>query len=110
MAKQVQEGLLPRHLPQVPGYQLDATYVPTGKVGGDFYDITLLDSNRLFLLMADVSGHGVPAALVTAMAKMSFDRHMKSHDSVSDILTHVNQDLCYAVETDHYLTAFWRHT
>ncbi len=106
MAKQVQQGMLPKNLPQLPGYEIAAAYVPTGKVSGDFYDFIQLDEDHIFMLMTDVSGHGVPAALVTAMAKMAFDRHVKLGLSVSEILTRVNRDLCAAVKTDHYLTAF----
>ncbi len=106
MAKQVQQGMLPKHLPRLDGYEVSAAYAPTGKVSGDFYDFIQLDGNRIFMLMTDVSGHGVPAALVTAMAKMAFDRHVKSGNSLSQILTKVNIDLCAAIKTDHYLTAF----
>jgi PAS domain S-box-containing protein len=106
MAKQVQQGMLPKTLPLLDGYEVAAAYAPTGKVSGDFYDFIHLDENRIFMLMTDVSGHGVPAALVTAMAKMAFDRHVKSGNSLSQILTRVNIDLCAAINTDHYLTAF----
>jgi PAS domain S-box-containing protein len=106
MAKQVQQGMLPKTLPKLDGYEVAAAYAPTGKVSGDFYDFIRLDEDRIFMLMTDVSGHGVPAALVTAMAKMAFDRHVKSGLSVAQILTNVNVDLCAAINTDHYLTAF----
>lgn len=106
MAKQVQQGMLPKTLPKLDGYEVGAAYAPTGKVSGDFYDFIHLDEDRIFMLMTDVSGHGVPAALVTAMAKMAFDRHVKAGLSVSQILTNVNVDLCAAINTDHYLTAF----
>jgi PAS domain S-box-containing protein len=106
MAKQVQQGMLPKNLPKLDGYEVGAAYAPTGKVSGDFYDFIRLDEKRIFMLMTDVSGHGVPAALVTAMAKMAFDRHVKAGLSVAQILTHVNVDLCAAINTDHYLTAF----
>jgi phosphoserine phosphatase RsbU/P len=106
MAKQVQQGMLPKVLPRLTGYEVAAAYAPTGKVSGDFYDFIRLDEDHIFMLMTDVSGHGVPAALVTAMAKMAFDRHVKSGLSVAQILTNVNIDLCAAINTDHYLTAF----
>ncbi len=106
MAKQVQQGMLPKTLPKLEGYEVGAAYAPTGKVSGDFYDFIRLDEDRIFMLMTDVSGHGVPAALVTAMAKMSFDRHARSGMTVTQILTNVNVDLCAAINTDHYLTAF----
>jgi sigma-B regulation protein RsbU (phosphoserine phosphatase) len=111
MAKQVQDGLLPERLPDLKGWELHAEYMPTGKVGGDFFDIVDLGDGSAFLIMADVSGHGVPAALVTAMAKMAFLRHVKASAdfSVSEILRQVNSDLVKAIRTDHYLTVFAGH-
>lgn len=106
MAKQVQQGMLPKSLPNIPGWELAEFYKPTYKVSGDYYDVEWLDEDHLFLLMTDVSGHGVPAALVTAMAKMAFDRRVRKGKSVSQILTDVNIDLCGAIKTEHYLTAF----
>jgi PAS domain S-box-containing protein len=106
MAKQVQQGMLPKTLPAIPGWELDANYKPTYKVSGDYYDVEWLDEDHLFVLMTDVSGHGVPAALVTAMAKMAFDRRVRKGKSVKQVLADVNVDLCGAIKTEHYLTAF----
>lgn len=108
MAKQVQDGLLPEVLPDLPGWKIHAEYMPTGKVGGDFFDVVPLDGDRIFLVMADVAGHGVPAALVTAMAKMAFLRFVRSGPdlSVAEILRQVNAELYRAVRTDHYMTVF----
>jgi PAS domain S-box-containing protein len=107
MAKQVQDGLLPEKLPDIEGWALHSEYMPTGKVGGDFFDVVPLDSRRIFMVMADVAGHGVPAALVTAMAKMAFLRYVRAgQTSVAEILRQVNSDLFRAVRTDHYMTAF----
>jgi serine phosphatase RsbU (regulator of sigma subunit)/PAS domain-containing protein len=106
MAKQVQQGMLPKALPSIAGYELAAHYKPTYKVSGDYYDVEWLDEDHLFVLMTDVSGHGVPAALVTAMAKMAFDRRVRKGKSVSQVLADVNIDLCGAIKTEHYLTAF----
>lgn len=107
MAKQVQDGLLPDKLPDLDGWRIHTEYMPTGKVGGDFFDVIPLDDNRIFLVMADVAGHGVPAALVTAMAKMAFLRYVRVGDSsVAEILRQVNAELFRAVRTDHYMTVF----
>lgn len=108
MAKQVQDGLLPERLPDLPGWSLHSEYMPTGKVGGDFFDVVDLLDGTVFLLMADVAGHGVPAALVTAMAKMSFLRWVRPgmDIQVAEVLRQVNIELLRAVRTDHYLTAF----
>lgn len=111
MAKQVQDGLLPERLPDLPGWSLHSEYMPTGKVGGDFFDVVDLQDGTVFLIMADVAGHGVPAALVTAMAKMSFLRWVRPGAAidVAEILRQVNMELLRAVRTDHYLTAFAGH-
>jgi phosphoserine phosphatase RsbU/P len=93
-------------LPAIPGWELAANYQPTYKVSGDYYDVEWLDDDHLFVLMTDVSGHGVPAALVTAMAKMAFDRRVRKGRTVSQILEAVNVDLSEAIKTEHYLTAF----
>jgi len=108
MAKQVQDGLLPEVLPDLPGWKIHAEYMPTGKVGGDFFDVVPLDDDKIFVVMADVAGHGVPAALVTAMAKMAFLRFVRNGAdvSVAEILRQVNAELYRAVRTDHYMTAF----
>ena len=111
MAKQVQQGILPKFLPDLNGWDVAAECLPTGKVGGDFYDVVQLSPDELFVLVADVSGHGVSSALVTAMAKMAFQRHMESgrYTNLGVILEQVNDQLRSVIRTDHYLTAFAAH-
>lgn len=108
MAKQVQQGLLPKSLPELPGWDVAAECLPTGKVGGDFYDVVKLTEDEIFLLVADVSGHGVSSALVTAMAKMAFQRYLEPgrFTTLPDVLEKVNEQLRSVIRTDHYLTAF----
>jgi len=111
MAKQVQQGILPKSLPEIEGWDVAAECLPTGKVGGDFYDVVRLSDDEVFLLVADVSGHGVSSALVTAMAKMAFQRYLEPgrFTSLSEILEKVNEQLRSVIRTDHYLTAFAAH-
>ncbi len=70
-ARQIQGSLLPAELPRVPGLDLAVRYVPAAEVAGDLYDFLALSGNRLGVLVADVSGHGVPAALVASMVKIA---------------------------------------
>ncbi|MDP7033317.1 MAG: SpoIIE family protein phosphatase [Planctomycetota bacterium] len=65
-ARQVQESFLPGNLPDLPGWSIATWYQPARKVGGDFYDVIELPDNRVALVVADVSGKGVPAALLMA--------------------------------------------
>ncbi len=69
LAKQVQRGFLPQHPPQVHGYRFFDYYQPANKVGGDYYDYVELPDGRIAVIVADVVGHGVAAALL--MAKLS---------------------------------------
>jgi phosphoserine phosphatase RsbU/P len=71
LARGVQRGFLPRHLPEVPGYEFFAHYEPAYEVGGDYYDFIPLPRNRVAVLVGDVAGKGVAAALL--MAKLSAD-------------------------------------
>jgi sigma-B regulation protein RsbU (phosphoserine phosphatase) len=81
LAAQVQLALLPRDLPQVPGVVLSACYRPSRMIGGDLYDVLpMVDGSWLFLV-ADVSGHGIPAALLTASTQQAV-RHCAGVDLV----------------------------
>ena len=64
VARLIQQTLLPKTLPGLPGYEVAAYYQPAREVGGDFYDFLQLPDGRLGLIVGDVSGKGVPAAIV----------------------------------------------
>lgn len=66
-ASEIQQSLLPSALPQIPGYDIGARMIPAREVGGDFYDVFPLDDDNLGLVVGDVSGKGIPAALYMAM-------------------------------------------
>ncbi|HVR08015.1 MAG TPA: PP2C family protein-serine/threonine phosphatase [Thermoanaerobaculia bacterium] len=70
-ARAIQSSLLPAALPRLPGLDLAVRYVPAAEVAGDLYDFLPAPGNRLGVLLADVSGHGVPAALVASMVKIA---------------------------------------
>src|SRR3972149_7499639 len=63
LAREIQQSILPRALPDIPGLRVAARYLPMSDVGGDFYDFDTQRANRLGVIVADVTGHGVPAAL-----------------------------------------------
>lgn len=106
IAESVQTGLLPRELPEIVNLKTSAVYIPTGRVGGDLYDIVVTPSQKIAILIFDVSGHGVPAALIGAMAKMLFAHYIEKLESPACIFSEVNRQLCHFIRTDHYLTAF----
>ena len=69
MGRRIQQSFLPRHLPQIPGYEVGAWWRPAELVSGDYYDIVPLKDGRLGLVVADVSGHGVGPSLLMASVR-----------------------------------------
>jgi len=93
IAREIQSSILPRSLPATDGIRLAARYVPMASVAGDFYDVLVEDEQRLCLLVADVSGHGVGAALIASMLKVAF---ASQHHVLSDparVLAGINRTL-----------------
>jgi serine phosphatase RsbU (regulator of sigma subunit) len=73
LARNIQRSSLPKSVPVIERLHIAAKYIPMHRVGGDFYGFHVVDSRRLGVLLSDVSGHGVPAAMVSSMIKLSFD-------------------------------------
>ncbi len=107
IASTIQRGILPGRIDDWNELKFSIRYIAMEKIGGDFYDVYQLRGNKLGLLMADVSGHGIPAALVTTMAKISFSNACNKHDSPRRIFQEVNQNIIDHVKTQDYLTCFF---
>ncbi len=109
MAEALQSSILPGQLPEIPGINMDSLYVSMEHIGGDYYDIFPLSDNRIGILIADVSGHGVPAALVTMMVKVAFTSYSGFDLSSDLILEKINKELVkvLGIEILHYVTAFY---
>ncbi|MDX1959388.1 MAG: SpoIIE family protein phosphatase [Leptospiraceae bacterium] len=105
-AADIQKGIIPSRLDPWNGLHFAAYYSPMGKVSGDYYDVFKFP-NHCFVLLADVSGHGVPAALVTMMAKQAFSSIIEEHLSPDEIFRKVNTTLVERVTTSDYLSAFF---
>ncbi len=91
-ARLIQQALLPQSLPVHPQVKFAARFLPMAEVGGDIYDV-FQTPNGFAILVADVSGHGVPAALITAMAKMVIAGRPELAEKPSPMLHHLNQSL-----------------
>jgi phosphoserine phosphatase RsbU/P len=107
MARQIQNSLLPPGFPALAGIKAAAAYVPCSAIGGDLYEVIKLDDHRLGVLMFDVVGHGVPAALIAAMAKMIFGKHIARGLGPRDLLLQVNEDLVSHFNGKRYLAAYY---
>jgi phosphoserine phosphatase RsbU/P len=103
-AAEIQKGMTPEPQPW-NGISFCVTNLPMGKVSGDFHDF-FREEEHCFVLIADVSGHGIPAALVTMAAKQTFSREMSFSQSPAGILNNVNNSLYEQIKTQEYLTAF----
>lgn len=103
-AAEIQKGMMPEPKPW-NGVNFCVTNLPMGKVTGDYYDF-FQKGDHCFVLIADVSGHGIPAALVTMAAKQTFSREASSTHSPANVLLNVNNTLYEQIKTQEYLTAF----
>jgi phosphoserine phosphatase RsbU/P len=104
MARKIQLTILPREVPAIEGLEIAARYVPMTSVAGDFYDFLAVDEKRFGVLVADVSGHGVPAALVASMLKIALPAQAGNATDPARVLAGLNHALCGKFER-HFVTA-----
>ncbi|HEX8926860.1 MAG TPA: GAF domain-containing SpoIIE family protein phosphatase [Terriglobales bacterium] len=105
-ARRIQQNLLPRSAPKIPGFVLDAQCVPAGAVGGDWYDYIPLPDGRVAIVLADVSGKGMPAALLMSSTR-GIVRSIAPLGGPSHVLTRVNQMLLEDSSTERYVTMIY---
>jgi len=103
-ARQIQQSILPETVPQIDGLDIAARYVPMAAVAGDFYDFIVVDNKHVGILVADVSGHGMPAALIASMLKIALAAQSAHADDPAQVLHGLNQALCGKFQ-HHYVTA-----
>lgn len=106
MAREIQQALLPKDLPRVEGLRFRVRYQPCRPIGGDLYDASLLDERTLVLFVADVSGHGLPAAFEAALVRMSLLTHLSPGTGPVEVFERMNLDLRRSLVQGHYVTAF----
>src|SRR5258708_10541297 len=104
IANQIQSSILPREVPRLAGLEIVARYIPMSAVAGDFYDFLVVDDRRIGILVADVTGHAVPAALIASMLKLAFAGPTAHAEDPSRVLAGLNRALCGKFE-EHFVTA-----
>src|SRR5262249_28197196 len=104
IARQIQSSILPREVPCVASLDIAALYVPMTAVAGDFYDFIVVDEKHIGILIADVTGHGVPAALIASMLKIALAAQAAVAHDPAQVLEGLNNSLCGKFET-HFVTA-----
>jgi len=104
IARRIQSSTLPQAVPTLAGLGITARYVPMSAVAGDFYDFLLVDEKHVGILVADVTGHGVPAALIASMLKVAFTSQAAHAQDPARVLSGLNDALCGKFE-EHFVTA-----
>jgi serine phosphatase RsbU (regulator of sigma subunit) len=105
-ARQIQLSILPSQIPSIQHLDIAARYIPMTSVAGDFYDFIVIDEKRIGILVADVSGHGMPAALISSMLKIALAGQTPSASDPARVLDGLNQALCGKFE-GHFVTAIY---
>ncbi len=110
VATQIQADMLPRIFPPFPDrkeFDIFASMSPAKEVGGDFYDFFLIDDDHLGLVMADVSGKGVPAALFMVITKTLIKNRAQMGGGPAEILRYVNEQLCEGNDAELFVTVWF---
>jgi sigma-B regulation protein RsbU (phosphoserine phosphatase) len=105
LAREVQAGLLPRLPPELPGYEMAGTNLPTWTIGGDYYDWVPLDDGRMGMVVADVSGKGIPAALIMATFRAALRAEMRRGTRIAAAVEAVNRVLLESQGGSRFVTA-----
>jgi phosphoserine phosphatase RsbU/P len=107
LAAAIQREILPRSLPEIAGVELAAANLPTRQVGGDYYDFFPLSSGRLGFLVADVSGKGVPAALLVSTVHAAVHLSIDEAKTIVELVERIDRHLRRYAATRKFLTLFF---
>src|SRR5215204_4435062 len=107
VARLIQQTLLPKHVPDLPGYQLAAYYQPAREVGGDFYDFLEFEDGHLGIIVGDVTDKGVPAAIVMATTRTMLRASAQRLDSPGEVLKRVNDVIVRDIPPNMFITCLY---
>jgi len=105
VARDIQKILLPSSSPEVPGFLIAGVNLPASSVSGDYFDYVTVDSDRIGVAIADVSGKGVPASLIMAMCRSVLRGAARGQQSPSEVLREVNRQLFPDIKEDMFISA-----
>ncbi|MBI3269138.1 MAG: SpoIIE family protein phosphatase [Planctomycetes bacterium] len=107
IATEIQSNLLPRKIPKIPGFDISAYYRPSKEVGGDYYDFIPIDADNLGIVVADVSGKGIPGSMVMTMARSLLRMEAERNLSTADTLVKTNRILAKDIRRGMFVTAMY---
>ncbi|MBM4168414.1 MAG: GAF domain-containing protein [Ignavibacteria bacterium] len=106
IAATIQQRLLPKDLPSVDRYQFEAVALPCKAIGGDYYDVIEIEDGEYVLVIADVSGKGIPAALLVSTLHAALHAYIRTSISLSDLVEKLNESVFRDTPTEQYITFF----
>ncbi len=107
IAASIQQRIIPKELPPIAGYQLSSIALPSKMVGGDFFDIIPLEDGRSVIIMADVSGKGIPASLIVSNLHASLRAHIRYQQDLEKLVPTLNEVMCETTTPESFITVFF---
>ncbi|MDQ6625473.1 MAG: SpoIIE family protein phosphatase [Verrucomicrobiota bacterium] len=104
IAREIQRILLPSEAPKIDGFEISGINIPASQVSGDYFDYIAVDSDRLGVAIADVSGKGVPASLIMAICRSVLRSQAPENSSPSEVLKKVNRQLYPDIREDMFIS------
>jgi len=106
-AKKIQEFIIPKNFNHISYPEITGRYLPIEDIGGDYFDCYKLKDNKIGMLIADVTGHGIPAALIMTMSKMTFNIYAPQFTDTIELLEKINSELKNLLLTHQFITCFY---
>ena len=106
-AAEIQRHLIPASDPAIPGFDIASRYIPYHEVGGDLFDFVPIQDQHLGIAVADVSGKGIPGAILMAATRASLRGHIDTVYAARDIVAQANRSLCRDIGEDQFVTLFY---
>ncbi len=104
MAQRIQQHLLPKAAPTLPGYEIAGVLYPADFAAGDYYDFLPNGGAHLDIVIGDVTGHGFPSALIMSLTQVLLRLLAEAHDEIPQVLRHANSVLSRATDEYHFVT------
>lgn len=107
MASEIQKNILPQEYPKLEGFDFAVKYKPSQDIGGDFYDFIELPNGNHAIAFADISGHGIPAALLSAMFKVHLVSYAKNYEDPAELLRLLNEEVIESFPDGKFISLFY---
>jgi sigma-B regulation protein RsbU (phosphoserine phosphatase) len=106
LAAAIQQKIIPKELPMIPGYELAGINIPSREVGGDYYDCVRIDNDKYALIMADVAGKGISAALLVSTLNAALYSYLEFNLPLNEFANKLNKLIYKSSPPDKYITFF----